>query len=41
MVPRAERQRLLEVLHETHLGEGMRVATARKIWWCPAMANNI
>ena len=41
MVPRTERKRLLEVLHETHLGEGAMVATARRIWWWPSMANQI
>ena len=41
MVPRAERKKLLEILHETHLGEGAMVATARRIWWWPSMANNI
>ena len=41
MVPRAERKKLLEIIHETHLGEGAMVATARRIWWWPSMANQI
>ena len=41
LVPASERRRLVEVLHETHLAEGAMVATARRIWWWPSMANQI
>ena len=41
LVRRQERQRLLEVLHETHLGVGTMLAIARHLWWWPGMSNNV
>ena len=40
LVPRQECQRLLEFLHETHLGAGTILATVRRLWWWPGMSNN-
>ena len=31
MIPRGARKRLLALLHETHLGEGSMIATARRL----------
>ena len=41
MIPRGGRKKLLEVLHETHMGEGSMIATARRVWWWPSMSNEI
>ena len=32
---------MLKVLHETHMGEGSMIATARRVWWWPSMSNEI
>merc|ERR1711888_369978 len=41
MVPKGARKRLLALLHESHLGEGAMIATARRLWWWPAMNNEV
>ena len=41
MIPRGARKRLLALLHETHLGEGSMIATARRLWYWPSMRNEV
>ena len=41
MIPRGTRKRLLALLHETHLGEGSMIATARCLWYWPSMHNEV